>query len=71
MGELWRVPPMPSPAPRNARVTSKLQGVRPSGLLGRECPVCGARPGYRCTKKVGEQVLPRKTVHDERRKKRS
>jgi hypothetical protein len=31
------------------------------------CPRCEAAIGWSCTKKLGDQVLPRRTVHPERK----
>lgn len=49
-------------------------GIAPPGRddpdrdLARPCPICQARPNWRCTKTVGYQVLPRKKVHPERKR---
>ena len=38
--------------------------------LANDCPKCEAPRGRPCVKKVGDQFLPRKTTHAERREKR-
>lgn len=37
------------------------------GKRKKPCPVCGAAIGWRCTKTVGLQVMPRAKDHKERR----
>jgi hypothetical protein len=53
---------------RNAEIVDK-RSLRPAVRdLVNPCPICKARPGWRCTKKVGDQFLPRKTTHPERKR---
>lgn len=37
------------------------------GKLTVACPKCGAAIGWRCIKKIGDQVLPRAQSHAERK----
>jgi hypothetical protein len=52
---------------RDGRVLSGRVSVE-IGRHKRVCPVCGAGIGWRCTKVLGDQILPRKTDHRERNK---
>lgn len=48
-----------------------MAGTLPRGALGRECPTCGAKPGYRCTRLNGRADAAYrnelKNPHDARR----
>jgi hypothetical protein len=53
--------------PRRGRALNGRRAVQVADDMARPCPRCGAAKGWRCTKTVGLQVLPRKSVHPERK----
>lgn len=58
---------MATPKPRRGRRIARLGTGNSDDDLRKRCPVCDAGPGWRCTREVGYQTVPRKTVHPERK----
>lgn len=58
---------MATPKPRPGRWVERLGTGNREGDLRKRCPVCQAAPGWRCTRQMNWQTVPRKTVHPERK----
>ena len=53
---------------RGGRATGRLRGgIESDDPMTRECPKCGAKPGWRCVAKRKWSDAPMKNVHPERK----